>query len=291
MERFSYNQVSGRVNDFYKLGDGRGFVISFLEGALYWDRVDNEIQNFTGKESREIYLSHILDDGIAAESYNLFSRLLAHWPIEVPFTIDDGSLQMLLRVAGFGKFNDGSMSSISKLTTKAKERKDHYRPSLYYSCLSLLQNVMTSDKSQAIKEGIQKKSNAILNSLVSIACNIFKDFATSKHVKKDVHVLPLVYESLHEYENNTNSLIKVYMPGAKGLEFIFDDECSTERNHDYVSIFLDEKKEKMVDVGKISGRKTSSNNWPGVGENPPLIVPDVDTCWINFVTDGSNVDW
>jgi hypothetical protein len=38
----------------------------------------------------------------------------------------------------------------------------------------------------------------------------------------------VVLESAHEYENNTDQVMRIYLPGANGIEVIFDEETSTE---------------------------------------------------------------
>ncbi|KAF1794506.1 Concanavalin A-like lectin/glucanase domain [Phytophthora cactorum] len=53
--------------------------------------------------------------------------------------------------------------------------------------------------------------------------------------------------------------------------------------------FMDKSQGEYYGSQFYSGRD-SEQNWPGVGENPPLII-ESDHCFVYFHTDGSNTDW
>lgn len=48
---------------------------------------------------------------------------------------------------------------------------------------------------------------------------------------------PVVLESAHEYENNTDQIQHVSLPGAPGIEITFDEECSTEVKYENIFNF------------------------------------------------------
>jgi hypothetical protein len=100
----------------------------------------------------------------------------------------------------------------------------------------------------------------------------------------------MTVESDHQYENNMNKDWTVSFPGAKRLELVFSEECSTETNCDYLNIYDVQRQNKLYEP-KIHGyRSVSNKHWPGVGGVPKLVL-EHDSCIINFVTDGSTVDW
>eukprot|EP01037_Dinobryon_pediforme_P045442 gene45442-57949_t len=97
-------------------------------------------------------------------------------------------------------------------------------------------------------------------------------------------------ESIHQYENNMNRDWIVSFPGAKRLELVFSEESSTETNCDYVTIYDSARNAKLYEP-KIHGYRSASNkHWPGVGGVPKLVL-ETESCIVNFISDGSTVDW
>ncbi|KAG7392669.1 hypothetical protein PHYPSEUDO_015057 [Phytophthora pseudosyringae] len=96
-------------------------------------------------------------------------------------------------------------------------------------------------------------------------------------------------ESSHEYENNMDALTELEVPGATRMVITFDPRCRTEVNYDYLTFYKDKSQGEYYGSQFYSGRD-SEQNWPGVGDNPPLII-ESDHCFVYFHTDGSNTDW
>ncbi|GMF49964.1 unnamed protein product [Phytophthora fragariaefolia] len=98
-----------------------------------------------------------------------------------------------------------------------------------------------------------------------------------------------VMESSHEYENNMDALTELQIPGATRMMITFDPRSRTEVNYDYVTFYKDKNQAEYYGNQFYSGRD-AEHNWPGVGDNPPLII-DSDRCFVYFHSDGSNTDW
>ncbi|ETL24524.1 hypothetical protein L916_21469, partial [Phytophthora nicotianae] len=96
-------------------------------------------------------------------------------------------------------------------------------------------------------------------------------------------------ESSHEYENNMDTLTELQVPGATRMVITFDPRSRTEVNYDYLTFYKDKSQGEHYGSQFYSGRD-SEQNWPGVGDNPPLII-ESDHCFVYFHTDGSNTDW
>lgn len=52
------------------------------------------------------------------------------------------------------------------------------------------------------------------------------------------HTMYLELESEHPYRDNTDQWFTAHIPGAKRLELVFDRQSATERNCDYLEVFL-----------------------------------------------------
>ncbi|KAE9130964.1 hypothetical protein PF007_g4314 [Phytophthora fragariae] len=96
-------------------------------------------------------------------------------------------------------------------------------------------------------------------------------------------------ESSHEYENNMDALTELQVPGATRMVITFDPRSRTEVNYDYLTFYKDKSQGEYYGNQFYSGRD-SEHNWPGVGDNPPLII-ESDHCFVYFHSDGSNTDW
>ncbi|CAK4333553.1 unnamed protein product, partial [Aphanomyces euteiches] len=82
-------------------------------------------------------------------------------------------------------------------------------------------------------------------------------------------------ESPHEYQNNMHVLNELRIPGATKLSITFDPRSSTEYGYDYVTFFKDDTQTAYYGEEKYSGRG-EEHNWPGVGDNPPLVIEAED---------------
>ncbi|KAI9995221.1 hypothetical protein PInf_012271 [Phytophthora infestans] len=112
-----------------------------------------------------------------------------------------------------------------------------------------------------------------------------------EHVMENVSmaVKSETMESSHEYENNLDTLTELQVPGATRMVITFDPRSRSEVNYDYLTFYKDKSPGEYYDSQFYSGRD-SEQNWPGVGDNPPLII-ESDHCFVYFHTDGSNTDW
>ncbi|RLN93241.1 hypothetical protein BBJ28_00005902 [Nothophytophthora sp. Chile5] len=141
---------------------------------------------------------------------------------------------------------------------------------------------------QFLQENTSKmqKFMTALNVLVSMI-----DEAKREHTVENVSMVTKseTMESSHEYENNMDALEELQVPGASRMVIAFDPRTRTEVNYDYVTFYKDKSKSEYYGSQYYSGRDTEQN-WPGVGENSPLII-ESDHCYVYFHTDGSNTDW
>ncbi|KAF4029479.1 HECT domain-containing protein [Phytophthora infestans] len=112
-----------------------------------------------------------------------------------------------------------------------------------------------------------------------------------EHVMENVSmaVKSETMESSHEYENNLDTLTELQVPGATRMVITFDPRSRSEVNYDYLTFYKDKSQGEYYGSQFYSGRD-SEQNWPGVGDNPPLII-ESDHCFVYFHTDGSNTDW
>jgi len=95
-----------------------------------------------------------------------------------------------------------------------------------------------------------------------------------------------VYESNHQYDNDTQEEWLVSFPGADFLVVEFDARTSTEHERDYLQFLADNDERISYGEPTYSG----STNWPGTGTTPALRIP-ADRFVCKFVTDRSDVDW
>ena len=104
-----------------------------------------------------------------------------------------------------------------------------------------------------------------------------------------------VIESPHEYSNSSNIREPIEFPDAEAIRIVFDSQCNTERNYDYVR-FL---KGDGGDVDQYWGKEkyagdqdstSSGEPWPGCKGTPGLVIP-AGKCTLYFRSDDSNVRW
>jgi hypothetical protein len=98
-----------------------------------------------------------------------------------------------------------------------------------------------------------------------------------------------IFESTHEYANNLDETYELRIPGATQITITFDPKTRTEYNYDYITFYKDKNQNGFYGEQYYSGRD-EEHNWPGVGNNKPLIIPS-DHCFVYFHTDSSNADW
>lgn len=68
--------------------------------------------------------------------------------------------------------------------------------------------------------------------------NQLPNFGTEQKVSKVTEIV----ESPHPYNNSARETHWVRIPGAKKFKLIFDPECKTENQYDYLELWLDEEK-------------------------------------------------
>ena len=98
----------------------------------------------------------------------------------------------------------------------------------------------------------------------------------------------VVLESKHPYDDYTNSMDMIELPGEESMVVWFDPKTKTEHSYDYVTFWDENKQERYGEEKYSGGRDGSSQNWPTL-ENP-LRIP-AGKCAVSFNSDGSNNDW
>lgn len=103
--------------------------------------------------------------------------------------------------------------------------------------------------------------------------------------------VPGVVESSHPYSENTNDYLIVNVPGAVLYTVEFDEQSSTEKDFDFLRFYKDESKTSYWGAEKYTGgHNFTKRNFPGVGINPPLIIP-ASSFIIFFHSDMSSSSW
>ena len=293
-------EVCGCINGFYKLANAPGYVKVKVEGAVEWERVVKESEgngctvsnspSVAGHESVSLStLSSTISDYLQYKLYSILCILVQSWPSDTEFPLyNESELFLFLKVCGLGRTNEPNASNSASSAGKIIEAHDspllnaflnaintkisHVNSKLYMSLISMSSKLVRRVHNRV--SGATQNSSVELNNIIPVP-----------------PYPPVVVESLHDYENNSDTNVLVHLPGAAGLELVFDTECSTERNYDYVAIYGDEARRNLLS-SKYSGRRQSSDkNWPGVDGKPPLTLHGVDKIWISFISDGSNTDW
>lgn len=313
----SVTAVTSEVGGFYRLADDRGFVKAYVDRALDWHRTlppgssgisyADQSSKYAKSAKRielqvadywESCLLQALEGVVARSAYYLLCTALNQWPRGVAFIPDDGEAHLLLKATGMG------IVTFPKNAAK-KKRQTIYSKKRLVGGLSPGQLASTplltsfyhllakqSGPSATPRDVPETRLCPLALFLLSIAAGILQrtNLLRSErevvvaHPTPDPQTLlaPVVLESLHEYENNTDSMMRIHIAGAKGLEIIFDDESCTERNYDYVSFYADEARTTQLG-GKYSGKRSSSErNFPGVGDQPSLIVENRNEVWVHF---------
>jgi hypothetical protein len=158
-----------------------------------------------------------------------------------------GLLHLMLRMAGLGAQQQEGTSSRS--SSRPGGAIDDTSPLLHAIRRMLLQVdpvKSTSDNAAPSKElqallSASTSSSSLLLCLVDIATSLFAAAAQAATLAKTAeevcalqgvnpvaNIAPVTMESAHEYENNTDNVRLLSLPGATGLEIVFDENCSTE---------------------------------------------------------------
>ena len=260
-------EISGAVGGFYKLADGRGYVKMAVDGAISWEKVDTSNAPRRTAQLDVSFLDQLLmnelDSLVGWNCYRLLTALVSDLDatVELFQPTDDagaasdeqrGWLMLLLKIAGLGKLK----------STKSSSRKADIKGDLLKNTplLRAVKRLVAAygTKSASLLSSAKSTSNvAVLEScftstdtptgslppmilsLVSIVSGLLnsqarvalqggdKDSKPTAPAAPQV-AKPVVVESEHDYENNTDSLQHVSLPGAAGIEITFDEDCSTE---------------------------------------------------------------
>lgn len=164
--------------------------------------------------------------------------------------------------------------------------------------------LVQQQKSGPRKLGLQRRSSTIV-----MAAAIAAQQASASKEKPWTYAwsrtipVTLVYESDHEYSNNTSERRTIEVPGAKSLKIVFDERTSTEENRDFLRFLRIPDGGRPEDAFRGSSlescpehlrygeeRYSGSHAWPGVNGVPPLVIPG-NKCVMTFISDSSDVDW
>ncbi|KAF1320211.1 Hect e3 ubiquitin ligase, partial [Globisporangium splendens] len=99
-----------------------------------------------------------------------------------------------------------------------------------------------------------------------------------------------VVESMHPYDNDMNKYWQVSIPGAKRIVVTFDPRSKSESGSDWLCLYkVGSSRSEFFGEAQYGGRE-GSENWPGFGGRPPLVV-DADCFEVYFHSNESNNDW
>ena len=98
-----------------------------------------------------------------------------------------------------------------------------------------------------------------------------------------------ILESPHDYQPSTDYYETVRFPGASQIALFFDPNCSTEEEHDYITIYKDQTYTSTWGTQeRYSGG--SAAYWPGCNGRPPIIIP-TDHFVLYFHSDALLEEW
>lgn len=261
-------QFCEEVKGFYRLQDGRGYVKKVVDSILTWERFkpDGEIP----VNNIDALYCKLADDIIRERSYHVLCMMFNNSPAvlsHIPTSfIESGQMAVLFKISGLGRID----SKTSLLSVAVKE-------AILNSLSSVQNSIVLSDLGLIMLQ-------FVCSQLCFISQNIGNSNNTS-YTDLSAESETVIIESMHEYVNNTNEKWRIFIPGAKSIEIVFDDKSCTEKNCDYVTFYADERLSKAIST------KYSGKTWPGVSGVPPLVLTNVNECWVNLTSDGSNTEW
>jgi hypothetical protein len=293
--------VTGIVDDFYRLADGRGYVKRIVDNAISWERIER-VDNFlyemaqnNGESSRnnsdlEQLLMGSLEKDLETKLYTFLCELFErqtivcndnHDRIFSKLSLDD--LGILFKLAEFG--DEGNIwkvhSKYGGYSQECKRRRhvsgaEDGMDSSAFSDKSPIKSALPSPLKSALTNYLfNYVENRVFHEYVEVIDRIMqlvilemerikraaliraviihsktKDSSSSESLR--TRTIPLdeltlsaasnpvsvtdatesvEIESKHDYDNNSNLMWAVHIPGAKGLEIVFDERCSTENNY------------------------------------------------------------
>ena len=233
--------ISGQVGDFYRLADGRGFVKKVVVDAIVWERQDP----YKGGANKTVdFLERLLLQELGSlsawTSYCLLCELLSNWPADFPVAecMSGGILQLLLKVSGLGKLSlNGTSKSTGSKTIASKEIVPKSTPLLAsFKRFLLLLGRQNQHLDITVPRSVSNPLSSFALQLTNVASCLFasvkyqalQNKGKAKEVEVLPHIAPIILESSHEYENNTDFVTRIHLPGAAGIEISFDEDTSTE---------------------------------------------------------------
>jgi hypothetical protein len=235
------------MGDFYRLSDNRGFVKMSVQDHVAWERLDP----YKGGANKNIdFLERLLLFELGSLSawsaYCLLCSILQNLSV---FSLESdvsgrfvdswspGLLQLLLSTSGIGKC---AMSPGGRVMTKSSYGKELVakRTPLSITLHGLLTDYYNKHDASA-SLGFMETAESLPAKLISLATYHFtqcrQQFVATKASAVKTESSPtsnrpqfVVLESAHEYENNTDVVMRIHLPGANAIEIVFDEETSTE---------------------------------------------------------------
>lgn len=232
---FSIVEVCGAIGDFYRLADGRGFVKISVENTITWERVEQTAAKRTVQlpvEFLDQLLLNELDDLIGWGCYRFLSKLLPDVANSLSFMEGDrqnvGLVHLLIKLAGLGKLRPSKPVA----SRKAEGKVDLMKSTPLLGALKKAISLSGAAKGPEVVSPLILTMIEVASGLFARKSSLSAQIAAGKEKESASAVVnvpkPVTLESEHEYENNTDSVQHVELPGAQGIEITFDEECSTE---------------------------------------------------------------
>lgn len=238
---FSIVEICGAMGDFYRLADGRGFVKMSVENTLSWERVEQTVAKRTSQLSVEFLdqlLLNELDDFIGWGCYRFLSKLLPDIAGISSFlhNLSDrqnvGLIHLLVKLAGLGKLRPSKPVP----NRQADGKVDVMKSTPLLAALKKMVNMSGASRGRELVAG---PVSPLMLTMIEVASGLFarkssmnSQLSTGREKESAAAApsvaKPVVIESEHEYDNNTDQIQHVDLPGAQGIEITFDEDCSTE---------------------------------------------------------------
>ena len=256
-------RVSGVVNGFFVLHDGRGYVKRSVDDALTWERLGAELP--IPHTQCDALLSRVIEDRTRKIAHDLiFACLGSFREFAADLDLTSVDLFLLCKLSGLGEieYSDGDRA------TEVVLRK-------------ALSSALDSNPASSFSQRILQ----LCTSQIGHMQRIFYSDRSNRLPAEAGEPTVVVVETEHPYSNNMDQSWKVSVPGAVGLEIVFDERSSTERNCDHLTFYSDGSLKQPISV------QLSGSSWPGAAGAPPLVLAALDTCYARFQSDSNNTDW
>ena len=256
-------RASGMANGFLALYDGRGYVKQSVEDAMVWERLGGELS--IPYEHVDALLSRVTEERTRRVCTELIFKILGNFkPFFSNLVLRSVDLFLLSKLSGYGEIDCSNIE---------KARGVSLRQALI--------EILRSDSNLLLCGEI---TNLFLSQIVGIQRILASDRFIFPPVNPGEPEVVTV-ETDHSYSNDMDQTWKISIAGANGLEIVFDERSSTEKNCDFLTFYSDDALNDPISV------RLSGNCWPGVAGIPPLVFEGLDTCFARFQSDSNNVDW